>query len=95
MFIREYTVKNLYQRKSKTGALHQYYRHITIVILRCDSCGKEFERPRGSMNPRRLNNNFFHVCNYCDAKRFAQKKGIEKKQIWNLTASSSLPVSKH
>jgi len=46
------------------------------------------------MNPNRINNNFFHVCSECDAKVFAQRKGIEKKQIWNLPASSDLDISK-
>ena len=46
------------------------------------------------MDPKRLNNNYFHVCNNCNDKTFAQKKGLEKKQIWNLSASSDLPVGK-
>jgi hypothetical protein len=46
------------------------------------------------MDPTRLSNNYFHVCESCDAKKFAQKKGIEKKQIWNISASSNLSISK-
>lgn len=46
------------------------------------------------MDPKRLNNNYFHVCENCDAKRFAQKKGVERKQVWNLHASSNIPISK-
>ena len=40
------------------------------------------------MDPNRLNNNVFHVCKNCDAKRFAQQKGVENKRIWDLPASS-------
>ena len=43
---------------------------------------------------KRLTNNYFHVCSNCDSKRFAQKKGVEKKQIWNVSASSDLPIGR-
>jgi hypothetical protein len=46
------------------------------------------------MDPKRLSNNYFHVCSNCDAKRFAQKRGIQKKQVWDLPASSDLDISK-
>ena len=65
-----------------------------MVVLRCDNCSKQFERERGNMDPNRISNNFFHVCSECNAKVFAQRKGIEKKQIWNLPASSDLDISK-
>jgi len=94
MFIKEYTLKKRHERISKLGKVHQYYRDVTMVILRCDSCDAEFERSRGKMDPKRLSNNYFHVCSNCDAKVFAQKKGVEKKQIWNLHASSDIPISK-
>jgi hypothetical protein len=54
----------------------------------------EFNRLRGSMDPKRLSNSYFHVCKNCDSKKFAQKKGVEQKQKWNMTASSSTPISK-
>jgi len=46
------------------------------------------------MDPKRLSNNYFHVCKNCDSKRFAQRKGIERKQVWNMSASSSKPIGK-
>ena len=46
------------------------------------------------MDPKRLNNNYFHVCGNCDAKVFAQKKGVEKKQIWDMPASLDIPIGK-
>ena len=94
MFIRSYTLKKLHERASKLGKLHKYYRDVTIVVFRCDNCNREFERSRGSMDPKRLSNNYFHVCSSCDAKVFAQKKGVERKQVWNLHASSDLPIGK-
>jgi len=94
MFIKEYTLKKMYERLSKLGIKHTYYRNVTIVILRCDNCNAEFERSRGSMDPKRLNNNYFHVCSNCDAKRFAQKRGVERKRVWDLSASSDLPIGK-
>ena len=94
MFIREYNISKRYERLSKTGITHQYWRSSTICIFRCDSCSSEFERPRGKMDPKRLSNNYFHVCKQCNAKKFAQKKGVERKQVWNLSASSNLDISK-
>ena len=94
MLIKQYTQKKLYERASKLGKLHRYYRNITMVVFRCDNCNEEFERPRGSMNPKRISDNYFHVCSNCDAKRFAQRKGVERKKVWDLNASSNIPISK-
>jgi len=94
MFLKEYTLKKIHKRLSKNGKVHKYYRDSTIVVLRCDACDTEFERSRGSMDPKRLNNNYFHVCGNCDAKVFAQKKGVEKKQIWDMPASLDIPIGK-
>ena len=94
MFIKEYTLSKKYEQASKKGVLHSYWRTKSICIFRCDNCNTEFERPRGSMDPKRLSNNYFHVCNDCDAKVFAQKKGVERKQVWNMSASSDIPISK-
>jgi len=94
MFIREYTLKKMYERLSKLGKKHTYYRDMTMVVLRCDNCNAEFERSRGRMDPKRLSNNYFHVCGNCNAKVFAQKRGVERKKVWNLSASSDIPISK-
>ena len=81
-------------RKSKMGKEHAYKREVTHCVFRCDNCDAEFDRTRGSMDPKRLSNNYFHVCKNCDSKVFAQKKGVEQKQKWNMSASSSTPISK-
>ena len=80
--------KKEYQRASKLGKTHSYYRHQTILIIRCDKCGIEFTRERGSMSPKRIDNNVYHVCNCCDSKRFAQEKGVESRHIWDMPVSS-------
>jgi DNA-directed RNA polymerase subunit RPC12/RpoP len=94
MFLKQTREKTRHVRTSKTGTEHGYYRQKTIVHFRCDNCNEEFTRDRGSMDPKRLSNNYFHVCANCDAKRFAQKKGVDRKQVWNLLASSDIPISK-
>ena len=94
MFIKEYSVSKRHVRTSKTGKEHAYNRQLTMCVFRCDNCDTEFERARGSMDPKRLSNNYFHVCGNCDSKVFAQRKGIERKQVWNLPASSNLPIGK-
>jgi hypothetical protein len=94
MYLGKTEKKTKHVRQSKTGKEHAYYRTKTMILLRCDSCNEEFVRDRGSMDPKRLNNNYFHVCSNCDVKRFAQRKGVERKQVWNLSASSDLPIGK-
>jgi len=94
MFLGEFEVKTRHTRLSKNGKIHTYTGKKRIAKLRCDNCEEEFTRERGSMNPKRLNNNYFHVCSNCDSKVFAQKKGIERKQIWDMPASMDIPISK-
>ncbi len=94
MFIKEFIEKTRYERVSKHGKTHTYYRNKTVVLLRCDNCDKIFNRLRGAMDPNRINNNVFHVCANCDSKKFAQKMGITRKKIWDMPASSNLDISK-
>ena len=70
------------------GVEHRYYREKTNLIFRCDCCSELFVRAKGQVDPKRISNNYFHVCSNCDTKRFAQRKGVEKKKIWDMPASS-------
>lgn len=94
MYINETVVEKKFTRKSKNGTEHSYSRKQRIVNLKCDSCGLHFFRPRGSMDPKRLSNNYFHVCDNCNAKQFAQKKSVENGNKWKLNASSQLPIGR-
>lgn len=94
MFIGFKIEKTQHTRTSKSGVSHTYKRKKTFVELRCDNCGEVFLRPKGSMSPNRLSNRFFHCCSSCDPKRFAQKKGAERKIIWNRPVSSLDDISK-
>lgn len=84
-----------HKRKSKLGKEHNYTRIKTIVELRCDNCDTVFTRDLKKISRARLNNNYFHVCSDCDAKRFAQKKGVENKQIWDLPVTADIEISKY
>lgn len=94
MFIEINYQVNTYLRPSKTGLLHNYTRRIAIITFRCDNCNSIFTRPRGSIDPKRLSNNYFHVCSNCDSKRFAQRKKIERKTVWDKDSSSLEDISK-
>lgn len=83
----EYVTSN-YTRTSKLGNVHTYYRNKTIIVLRCDACGLLFKRDKGLIAPARLTNQFYHVCSNCNAKKFAQEKGVESRKIWEMPASS-------
>ena len=94
MYIGIEQIVEVYTRKSKTGIEHNYTRKSSVVILRCDNCGVIFQRPKRKMSPKRLSNNYFHCCSECDSKKFAQRKGVEQKKIWDMPASVDLPVGK-
>lgn len=95
MFLREFKQRNTYVRTSKTGQCHNYYREKTLAIFACDNCGNEFSRDLKHIDRKRLSDNYFHVCSECDAKRFAQRKGVERKKIWDMPASLDWPISKY
>jgi len=94
MFLKKETQESQYVRRSKTGLEHSYTRIKTVAVLRCDNCDSEFTRDLKKMDHKRLSNNYFHVCSNCDSKRFAQRKGVEQKKIWDMPASTTLPVGK-
>ena len=86
---------NRYERSSKNGLKHFYQRKKTQAVFRCDSCDDVFKRDLKHINKKRLSNNYFHCCSNCDAKRFAQRKGIERKKIWDMPAGIDWPVGKY
>ena len=94
MYITSLVEKVEYIRLSKLGIEHTYHRTRTWIVFRCDNCGLEFKRLKGSMDPKRLSNNYFHCCADCDSKKFAQRKGVERKKIWDMPASSTLPINR-
>lgn len=95
MFLTTEIQETQYVRRSKLGEEHPYFRSKILAVFRCDSCDEIFRRDLKHMDRKRLSNNYFHVCSKCDSKRFAQKKGVERKKIWDLPASSTLPVGRY
>ena len=81
-------------RTSKLGKLHVYSRMRTWVFFRCDNCSNIFQRLKEKISPKRLSNNYFHCCPTCDSKRFAQKKGAERRTIWDMPVNSDLDISR-
>jgi hypothetical protein len=94
MFLKIRTESSKYNRISKTGLEHTYTRSKTIAVFRCDECEETIERDLKHVDKKRLSNNYFHCCANCDPKRFAQRKGVEQKKIWDMPASITLPVGK-
>jgi hypothetical protein len=95
MFLKTETQENQYLRRSKHGKDHTFVRKKTLAVFRCDNCDNEFQRDLKHMDRKRLSNNYFHCCADCDPKRFAQRKGVEQKKIWDMPASTTLPVGKY
>ena len=94
MFLKIETQENQYLRRSKCGREHTFIRKKTVAVFRCDNCDQGFTRDLKHMDRKRLSNNYFHCCTSCDPKRFAQRKGVEQKKIWDMPASVELPVGK-
>lgn len=94
MFIETKTIVTEHERLSKLGRLYKFNRKKTIAVFRCDNCNQNFSRDLKHVSRKRLSNNYFHCCQECDSKRFAQKKGAERKIIWEKTVSSLDDISK-
>lgn len=94
MYLKEETEMRFYSRKSKLGHEHNYNRLKTVCVFRCDNCGEIFRRDRAKMSSKRLSNNYFHCCGDCNSKKFAQRKGAERRTIWDRPASSLDDISK-
>jgi hypothetical protein len=94
MYLKEEKQAISYTRTSKLGKEHIHTRIKTVCMFRCDNCGSIFSRDRAKISPNRLSNNYFHCCSECNSKQFAQKKGVERRSIWDRPASSLDDISK-
>jgi len=92
MFLGTEQKETTHKRKSKHGKEHVYKRTKTVVKLQCDNCDNVFTRDLKKISRARLNNNYFHVCKDCDAKRFAQRKGVEQKQMWDMPVDTDIII---
>jgi predicted RNA-binding Zn-ribbon protein involved in translation (DUF1610 family) len=92
MYIESKKITKQYQRTSKQGILHAYSRTSTMLIFTCDNCGAVIERSKGQIDPRRVNNEYYHVCANCSPKQFAQTKGVERRRIWNMPVDSDIRI---
>ena len=92
MLIQTKKISTEYTRPSKHNKSHAYTRTKTILVIRCDNCESLFERDQGKMNYRRVSTEYLHVCSKCDPKKFAQKKGVERRQFWNTSVDSDLKI---
>lgn len=95
MFLKTEVEESILVRKSKLGKSHKYKRKKTLAVFLCDACDELFKRELKKMQRKRLSNNYFHCCSNCDSKKFAQKKGAERKKIWDMPAGLDWPVGKH
>jgi len=92
MLIEIRKIKTKYTRASKAGKSHAYSRYKTVLLLKCDSCYTLFERDQGLMDPKRINNEFQHVCSNCNQKQFAQKIGVENRKFWSQSVDSDKKI---
>jgi hypothetical protein len=94
MYLKQEIIKVKYVRPSKLGNEHTYFRKKSVLVFRCDNCNGIFKRFKGAVDPKRVGNSYFHVCSECDSKRFAQRKGVERRTIWDRPVNSDIDISK-
>jgi hypothetical protein len=94
MLIQTKKVSAQYTRSSKCKKSHTYTRTKTIAVIQCDSCQSLFERDQGKMDRKRISSDHYHVCPKCNQKKFAQKRGVERRKIWNLSADSDQNIDR-
>ena len=87
MFIETLKTMKLYKRESKLGTMHNYHRKNLIYVFKCDCCSETFMRPKSKVDPDRASNDYKHVCNRCDSKKFAQAVGVKMRKVYKLDAS--------
>ena len=92
MLIKVVQTKKQYQRTSKNGVVHTFYRYHNTAILRCDNCGSEFYRRTRDMDHRRLSQDHTHVCPKCPSKKVAQNKSVESRKFWNTTVDKEIDI---
>lgn len=94
MYIETKKIRVEYTRTSKLKNAHPYSRTQTWLVLQCDNCESLFERLLSSMDSKRKSNRYYHVCSNCDAKRFAQKKGVDRRKLWDLPVDSETELGR-
>jgi hypothetical protein len=94
MFILTEKIQSTFVRLSKLGKKHFYQRIKTLAVFKCDNCHSTFTREVGQIDPKRLSNDYYHVCSECNPKYFAQKMGVESRKFWNTSVDSDLDISK-
>jgi len=94
MFLRIEKELRQHLRKGKKGKHHVYKRYRSYAVFQCDECHTEFKREKCKVDPKRFDDAYTHVCENCDPKRFAQKKGVERRKQLDMDVSSTLDISK-
>ena len=63
------------------------------MVFQCDNCHVEFQRDKGKVDPKRLTDDYTHVCPKCDPKRFAQKQGVRQRKKLNMRIDSMIDIT--
>ena len=92
MLLEVYQKRVEYTRLSKSGTPHVYFRTQKVARLQCDNCNSAFERRVSNMDHRRLGPDYEHVCPDCGPKRFAQRRGVERRKYWSTTVDLDVDI---
>ena len=66
MFIETQKTLKLFKRESKLGICHTVRGNNTWYILKCDTCGDTFKKPKSKIDPAHIKKGHKHFCDKCD-----------------------------
>ena len=66
MFVATQKTLKLFKRESKLGICHTVRRNNVRYVLKCDTCGDTFKKPKSKVDPERVEKAPKHFCDKCD-----------------------------
>jgi len=65
MFVETLKTIKLHKRESKYGVCHTVRRKKIIFVLKCDTCGDTFRKPKSKVDFLRIEKGNKHFCDRC------------------------------
>ena len=66
MFIETLKTLKLFKRESKLGICHTVRRNNIIYVLKCDTCGDTFTKPKSKVDLEKMEKSHKHFCDKCN-----------------------------
>lgn len=82
MYIKDKKITQEFTRKTPRNKekLTTQIKTRTVHVFCCDVCGKEFERPKGNVDKKRLSNDYTHTCSRSCSGKFTKNVVVERQR---------------